>query len=358
MSLLDKLKKVGAADVKGEIITNSSFFNSRQICKTDLPILNVAFTGDIDGGMPTGLTIVAGASKTFKSAISLYCMKAYLEEHKDGVAIFYDTEGGITPDYLKSFKIDTDRVLHIPVDHIEQLKFDMMKKLDEIKKGDKVFFLVDSIGQISSKKEVEDATDEKSVADMTRAKALRSLLRLCTMQFMKKELPCIMINHVYANIGGTGHSVTVGGGSSVVYSANTVWIIGKSQEKDGTELTGWNFNINIEKSRYIREKSRLSIQVLYDSGIQKYSGMLDLALESGHIAKPSMGWYQLVDADTGEMVGGKVRAANADPLIEEVIKREKFKQWVKDKFKPHGAINDQEDTIEEIEDAYLTESDD
>lgn len=346
MSLLEKLRKTGADGVTAEIISSSSFFNKRDITVTDLPILNLAFTGNVDGGMPSGLTIIAGESKSFKSALSLYCMKAYLDKHKDAVAVFYDTEGGITPDYLKSFKIDTDRVLHIPVDHIEQLKFDMVKKLEEIKKGEKVFFLVDSIGQISSKKEIDDATDEKSVADMTRAKALRSLMRLCTMQFMKKELPAIMINHVYANIGGNVPGVTMGGGGGIVYSANTVWIISKAQEKEGTDLVGWNFTINSVKSRFVREKSKFPLLVLYEKGINKYSGLLDIALDMGFVEKPSMGWYTrpLIEGDRKWRAKDTNCAEFWDPLLTD----EHFKDACAQKFQLAASISE-EDTVEDLE---------
>lgn len=350
-SLLSRLKSVGAKDTGADIVSQSSFFHERSVTKTTVPIINAAFTGDIDGGLVSGLTVISGDSKTFKSAISLYCMSAYLKKHEDAVAIFYDTEGGITSELLEKFDVDQDRVLHIPVEHIEQLKFDMVKKLDEIKKGDHVFFMVDSIGQISSKKEVDDAIDEKSVSDMTRAKALRSLLRLSTMQLMKKDIPCIMINHVYDSIGGLYPTKVIPGGTAVTYSANQIWIISKSQEKVGTDVVGWNFNINIHKSRFHREKSRFTFQVLYDGFIQKYSGILELAVESGDIIKPSNGWYQLIDKETGETLTNKFRASDADPHLAVVVEREEFKQFVRDKYRMDGnnSMEESEEELPEIE---------
>ena len=179
--LMDTLLK--SSSVTGaSIMSESKFFGEKSFVKTPLPILNIAFSGDVNGGFIPGITIVSGESKTFKSALSLYCLKSYLDKHSDAIGILYDTEYGITPEYIKSFGIDADRVIHIPVEHVEQLKFDFNKKLENIKLGDHVFFLVDSIGQISSKKEYDDAHDEKSVADMSRAKALRSLFRLVTIQ--------------------------------------------------------------------------------------------------------------------------------------------------------------------------------
>lgn len=333
MSLISKLAGVGSADTK--IMAEQDFFKDIEFVKTDLPILNLAFSGEVDKGLHPGISIIAGDSKTFKSALSLYCLKAYLDRYKDGIGIIYDTEYGITPEYIKTFGIDTSRVLHIPVEHIEQLKFDIVKKLDAIKTGDKVFFMIDSIGQISSKKEVEDATNEKSVADMTRAKALRSVFRLITMPLTKKKLPCVMINHVYKSQDFMPVTV-IPGGTSVTYSANTIFVVTKSQEKDSDgDLGGWNFNITINKSRYVREKSKFSFRVMYEDGIQRYSGLLDLALEEGSIIKPQNGWYQLIDKETGEIIGSKFRAAEAETkdILGTVIERDSFKQFVISKYK-------------------------
>lgn len=330
--LLEKLLKAGTKDAA--IISESKFFKTKDYVTTDLPILNVAFSGKVDGGLVSGLTILAGESKTFKSALSLYCMAAYLKKYPDAVAIFYDTEFGITTEYLESFDIDISRVIHIPVENVEALKFDFVKKLETIERGDRVFFLVDSIGQISSKKEVEDALDEKSVADMTRAKAIRSLLRLITIQLSKKDIPCIMVNHVYRTMEMFS-KIVIPGGTAVTYSSNQIFVITKSQEKDkdGT-LGGWKFTLNIEKSRFVKEKSKLPFQVMYDGGIQKYSGLLDLALEGKFAAKPKNGWYQLIDQETGEFVGKSYREAEtgSPEFLGSLLDSQKFKDFISNKF--------------------------
>ena len=117
MSLLEKMLKAG--NIKSaSVLSKSSFFNVKEVVPTDLPILNIAFSGSLDGGLLPGLTVVAGASKSFKTMLSLYCMKAYLDKYKDGVAILYDSEFGITPDYLESFEIDIHRVIHIPIENV------------------------------------------------------------------------------------------------------------------------------------------------------------------------------------------------------------------------------------------------
>lgn len=209
--LMSKMLKAGSVSGAASM-ADSQFFNAKNLVTTPLPILNIAFSGEVDGGFSPGITVVVGESKTFKSLLSLYCLKAYLDKYDDGIGILFDTEYGITPEYIKSFGIDPNRVLHVPVEHIEELKFDFVKKLEGIEKGDHVFFLVDSIGQISSKKEVDDTAEEKSTTDMTRAKSMRSLLRLITVQLTKKELPCILINHCYVEIGPMYPKTIIPGG--------------------------------------------------------------------------------------------------------------------------------------------------
>jgi RecA/RadA recombinase len=337
MSLLDKMLKAG--NIKSaSVLSKSSFFNAKEVIPTDLPILNIAFSGSLEGGLLPGLTVVAGASKSFKTMLSLYCMKAYLDKYKDGVAILYDSEFGITPDYLESFNIDINRVIHIPLENVEQLKFDIVQRLGEVEKKDNVFIMIDSIGNLASKKEVEDAENEKSVADMSRAKSLKSLFRIITPHLTTKNIPCLAINHIYQEMGLYPKAI-VSGGTGIYYSANQIFIISKSQEKDGTELTGFKFTINIEKSRYVKEKSKLPFNVFFDSGIYKWSALFDIAQESGHIIKPKVGWYQTVDMETGEISEKSYRAKDLesnDAYFEGLIKDKVFKEYVERKFKLTG----------------------
>lgn len=334
-SLLEKMMKTGSTK-SASVLSKSSFFNAKEIIPTDLPILNIAFSGSLDGGLVSGLTVLAGESKTFKTMLSLYCMKAYLDKHPEGIALLYDSEFGITPEYIASFDIDTDRVLHIPIKDVEELKFDIVKKLQEVSDKDNVFIMIDSVGNLASKKEVEDAENEKSVADMSRAKSLKSLFRIITPYLTTKNIPCVAINHVYKEIGAMYAKNIVGGGTGIMYSANTVFIITKAQEKDGTDLSGWKFTINIEKSRFVKEKSKLPFTVLYDSGIQKWSALFELAMEAGYLIKPKVGWYQLVDPETGEVSEKNYRQADVqknDQFFEALVKTADFKSFVENRYK-------------------------
>jgi len=334
MSLLDKMLKAGSVKTSN-ILSKSAFFQEKDPIKTELPIVNIAFSGSLNGGLIPGLTVVAGESKSFKTLLGLYCMKAYLEKYKDGVALLYDSEYGITPEYLESYNIDIDRVIHIPIEDVEQLKFDMTKRLNEIDKGDRVYVMIDSIGNLASRKEVEDAENEKSVADMSRAKQLKSLFRIVTPKLTGKDIPCVAVNHTYKEMGLFPKNI-VSGGTGIYYSANQIFIISKSQEKDGAELAGWKFTINIEKSRYVKEKSKLPFSVLYDSGIQKWSSLFELALEGGWLTKATVGWYNVVDRESGEILGSKRRLKDIekdDEFFEGLIADKKFNEFVERKFK-------------------------
>jgi len=288
-------KMLDAGSLPSSALDESIFFNEKEAIPTELPILNVAFSGRLTGGLTSGLSVFAGESKSFKTMLALYCMKAYFDKYEDSVAVFYDSEFGTPPGYLKQFGLDLSRIIHVPIMHIEALKFDLTKRLESIDRGEKVFIMVDSLGNLASKKETEDAMSEKSVADMSRAKAIKSLFRIITPYLTTKNLPCIMINHIYKEIGMFPKNI-VAGGTGIMYSANQVFIITKAQEKDSAtdkEIAGYRFTINIEKSRFVKEKSKLPFIVRYDSGIQKYSGLWDLAVEAGILKQVTKQSYEV-----------------------------------------------------------------
>jgi RecA/RadA recombinase len=351
MSLMDKMRKAGSIKTTN-ILSESNFFNEKDVIPTDIPIINLALSGNVNKGLTSGLTFIAGPSRNFKSLLGLVLVKAYMNKYPDSICLFYDSEFGITPGYIESNGIDTKRVLHIPIEHLEQLKFDISKRLEEITRGDKVIIFIDSVGNLASKKEVEDALEEKSVADMSRAKVMKSLWRIVTPHLTTKDIPCIAINHTYQTMELYAKSV-MSGGTGGMYSANQVFIIGKAQEKDGTELAGYNFTINIEKSRYVKEKSKLPFTVLFEGGIQKYSGILEIALEGKFVVKPSNGWYAKVDPETGEVTEKKYRFADTQTaeFMEPIVQSEKFQEYVRKKYEiSYGSIMGEIPVQEEVED--------
>ena len=302
---MDKLKKNSKIKETATLST-SKFFTEKDMVPTDVPMVNVALSGSVNGGVTPGLTVLAGPSKHFKTSFALLMAGAYLNAKPDAVMLFYDSEFGSPQSYFEQFGIDTSRVLHTPIANVEELKFDMINQLEEIDREDDVIIVIDSIGNLASKKELEDALNEKGVADMSRAKALKGLFRMSTPYLAMKNIPMLAINHTYKEIGLFPKDI-VSGGTGIYYSADNIWIIGRRQEKQGTEVDGYDFVSNVEKSRYVKEKSKIPIGVSWEGGVQKYSGLLDVALVGGYVVKPSNGWYQRVDTTTGEVVGNKVR---------------------------------------------------
>ena len=331
MSVLDKLKK--ASTIKEtSVLSKSKFFTDKDMIQTDVPIVNVALSGNLDGGLTPGLTMFAGPSKHFKTAFALLMAKSYMKKYEDAVVLFYDSEFGTPQSYFDAFDIDTERVLHTPITDVEQLKHDIMNQLQNIEKDDKVIIVLDSIGNLASKKEVEDSIEGKSVADMSRAKQMKSLFRMVTPHLTIKDIPMVVVNHTYKEIGMFPKDI-VGGGTGSYYSADTIWILGRQQDKDGSEIVGYNFIINVEKSRYVREKSKIPVTVSFDGGINKWSGLLDIALEGNFVTKPSNGWYAKVDQETGEILEKKRFAdTQTEEFWKDILANENFKEFVRKKY--------------------------
>ena len=335
-SIMDKLKKNSKVSTT-EILAESKFFNEKDMIATDVPMMNVALSGDPDGGLTPGLTVLAGPSKHFKTSFGLIMASAYLKKYDDAVLLFYDSEFGSPQSYFQQFDIDPERVLHTPITNVEELKFDIIAQMEGLDRDDKVIVMIDSVGNLASKKELEDAINEKSVADMSRAKALKGLFRMTTPYLAMKNIPLIAVNHTYKEIGLFPKDI-VSGGTGIYYSADNIWILGRRQNKKGTEVTGYDFVINVEKSRYVKEKSKIPISVSWEGGVQNWSGLLDIALQGQYVSKPSNGWYCRVSRETGELLEPKVREAatlEADfwkPIFEETD----FKDYLKQVYKIGG----------------------
>jgi len=345
-SIMDKLKKNSKLD--SDIITKSKYYGKKDMSPTDVPMLNVALSGSVEGGLSPGVTILAGPSKHFKTSFALKIASAYMKQHEDAVMLFYDSEFGSPQSYFEMFGIDMERVLHCPITNIEELKFDITNQLEEIKKDDKVIIVVDSLGNLASKKEVEDALNEKAVADMTRAKQLKSVFRIITPHLSMKDIPFIGIAHTYDTQEMFSKKV-VSGGTGLYYSADDIWILGRRQNKEGTSIVGYDFVINVEKSRYVREKSIIPISVTWEGGVDAYSGLLDVALAGQFVVKPSNGWYSKVDQETGEVEDKKYRAKELTAEFwSDILASNNFKEFVEENFKINGKINVEVVDVDEI----------
>lgn len=333
MSIMDRLKK--NSRVKGtDVLSESSFFTNKKPIPTHVPMINVALSGDLEGGITPGLTVIAGESKHFKSSFALLLAATYLKANPEAVLLFYDSEFGSPQGYFENFGIPMDRVLHTPLKNVEDLKFDLINQLEMIEKeGGDVIVVIDSIGNLASKKELDDAINEKSVADMSRAKALKGLFRMCTPYLAMNKIPMLAINHTYKEIGLFPKAV-VSGGTGIYYSADNIWIVGRRQNKKGTEIMGYEFVINIEKSRFVKEKSKIPISVTWEEGVHQYSGLLDLALAGQFAAKPKNGWYCTVDQETGEMNEPNVREKDTlkAEFWKDILETDKFKDFVRKQY--------------------------
>ena len=329
-ALLDKLKK-NSTIKETNVLSESKLFSTKDLIQTSVPALNVALSGKLDGGLTPGLTIFAGPSKHFKTAFAMMLVKSFLDKYDDGIVLFYDSEFGAPQSYFENFGIDTGKVVHTPITDIEQLKHDIMKQINELERKDRVMIVVDSVGNLASKKEVDDALDCKSVADMTRAKQMKSLFRMITPHLTIKDIPMVVVNHTYMEIGMFPKAI-VSGGTGIYYSADNIFIIGRQQEKSGTEVIGYNFIINVEKSRFVREKSKIPIEVTFEGGISKWSGLLDIALESGHVIKPSNGWYQLATEEKKYRLNDTYNKEFWLPVLTDPT----FSEWVEKRYRMAG----------------------
>ena len=325
-SIMDKLKQNSKLK-HTQVLSESKFFNEKDQTPTDVPMVNVALSGSVDGGLSSGLIVLAGPSKHFKTMFALMMAGAYLKKHKDAVMLFYDSEFGSPQAYFDQFDIDTSRVLHTPITNVEELKFDLIGQLEGMDRKDNVIVVIDSIGNVASKKEMEDTMNEKSVADMSRAKALKGLFRMATPYLNMKNVPLLAVNHTYQEIGLFPKAI-VSGGTGIYYSADNIWILGRRQKKTGTEVTGYDFVINIEKSRYVKEKSKIPISVTWEGGVEKNSGLLEVAMAGGYVVKPSNGWYQ--------RAGEESKVREKETLTEEfwqpIFDNTDFKEFIKKQY--------------------------
>jgi len=211
MSLADRLLKAGAKGNSASMLKKSKYFNEDIGIPTTVFSLNIALSGSIHGGILPGVGVIAGPSKHFKSNLSLEVVASYMREHTEAICIFYDSEFGTKKGYFAKSGVDEDRVIHVPVADIEELTFDVAQKLKEIGDDDKVIILIDSVGNLASKKEVDDAEKENSAMDMTRAKKLKGFFRIVTPKLHMKFIPMICIAHTYNTLENYSKTIISGG---------------------------------------------------------------------------------------------------------------------------------------------------
>jgi len=251
-------------------------------------ILNALVSGSVFGGVSGNkITAIAGETSTGKTYFSLAIVKNFLDKHPDGGVMYFDTESAITKGLLESRGIDLDRVGIINVITIEQFRNRALTVVDKylgLEESDRkpMMFVLDSLGMLSTEKEIRDALDDKQVRDMTKSQLVKGAFRMLTLKLGKANVPLIVTNHTYDVIGAYVPTKEMGGGSGLKYAASTIIYLSKGKEKDGTEVIGNIIKAKTAKSRLSRENRQVSIRLYYDErGLDRYYGLLDLAEKHG-----------------------------------------------------------------------------
>ena len=326
--LLEKLRNNSTID-HTRVLTDTDIYEDGDFVPTDIPMLNVALSGDLNRGLYRGFTLIAGKSKTGKSWLSMMIIAAYLKKYTDGVLLFYDSEYGAPKTYFEGVGIDPARVLHVPVGDIENLKTDMINQLEMIdEKKDRVIILIDSFGNIASRKELDDARNAKDSADLTRARSVKGLFRMISYHINTRNIPMLGIAHTYDSMSMYSSQV-VSGGTGPYYAASNIWMMGRRQDKDSKDksIRGYDFVITIEKSRFVKEKSRINLYGSWENGLERYSGLLEPAREMGFVTVPSQGWYSRKGDDR------KYRAKDLDgEFWDGILADEEFCEAIRRKY--------------------------
>lgn len=316
-------------------LMDSELLSRENLIPTNIPALNIALSGDVTKGFGSGVITIAGKSKHFKTLFALEMCKAFLQTNEDAVLVFFDSEFGSPREYFKSFGDASDRIIHIPVTTVEEFRTEIINQIEGIERADKVVFMLDSIGNLASMKEFDDAVSGKQTVDMTRAKVVKSIFRLITARLKLKDKTLFTINHTYQTLEMFSQEV-MGGGTGTIFASDTIIFMGKQQEKDGKDLVGYNFILNIEKSRFVKEKSKIGVLVTYEGGIYKYSAIFDLAVELGFLEVPSQGFYSLPGED--KKLRRKVIEDDSETM-ESILNNPDFQELIRKKYQLAEAGN-------------------
>ena len=255
-------------------------------------IFNGLVSGSIFGGVSGNkITAIAGESSTGKTFFSLAVVKNFLDNNPNGYVLYFDTESAVNRELLESRRIDTKRVGHIEVVTVEEFRNKALKALDiyldkPTEERTPCLFVLDSLGMLSTEKEIKDALEDKNVRDMTKSQLVKGAFRMLTLKLGQANVPLIVTNHTYDVIGAYIPTKEMGGGSGLKYAASTIIYLSKAKEKDGTEVVGNIIKAKTIKSRLSKENKEVKIRLFYDErGLDKYYGLLDLAEKHDVIKK-------------------------------------------------------------------------
>jgi len=291
---------IAAGDTNNYIDTGSYIFNS-------------LVSGSIYGGIAGNkITALAGESSTGKTFFCLGVVQHFLESNPDAGVIYFESESAISKDLIDSRGIDTDRMLIVPVTTVQEFRTQAIKILDKylIQVPDKrqpLMFVLDSLGMLSTTKEVEDTEAGKDTRDMTRAQVVKSIFRVLTLKLGKANVPMLVTNHTYDVVGSYIPTKEMGGGSGLKYAASTIIYLSKKKEKDGKEVVGNIIKCKTAKARLTKENSQVEVRLYYDKGLDKHYGLLELGEKYG-LWKNVAGRYEM----NGKKVYGKQILSDPD----------------------------------------------
>ena len=287
-------------------------------------IFNALVSGSVYGGLSGNkITAIAGESSTGKTFFSLAVVKNFLDQNNTGMVLYFDTESAITKSLLEDRSIDTSRVVVLNVVTIEEFRTKALQCVDKYMKLDEgerqpMMFVLDSLGMLSTEKEITDALADKNIRDMTKSQLIKGAFRMLTLKLGKANVPLIVTNHTYDVIGSYVPTKEMGGGSGLKYAASTIIYLSKSKEKDGKEVIGNIIKAKTAKSRLSKENQEVKIRLYYDErGLDKYYGLLELG-EAGGLWQNVGGRYEI----DGKKIYAK--AILADPetyFTEEVMEK-------------------------------------
>ena len=303
---------------------------------------NALLSGSIFGGLPGNrITAIAGEAATGKTFFALGIVKSFLEKNKDAGVIYFESENAISKDMIESRGVDSNRLLVMPVATVQEFRTQSIKIVDKYleqpeKDRKPIMFVLDSLGMLSTTKEMEDTAEGKETRDMTRSQIVKSTFRVLTLKLGKANVPMIMTNHTYDVIGSMFPQKEMGGGSGLKYAASSIVYLGKRKEKDGTEVVGNIIHCKNYKSRLTKENAQIDVKLTYKKGLDKYYGLIGLAEEAGIFKKVSTR-YEMPD---GSKVFGKNINDNPDKYFtKEVL--DKIDEVAKRKFQ-YGSEEDEQ----------------
>lgn len=267
--------------------------------------LNAVFSGSIYGGMPDNkIMTFAGDPATGKTFFALGIVKSFLDKHEDSVVLYYDSEAAVTKKMMTDRGVDADRVIIGEPLCLEDFRYKAIQALDQYKEqgpdSPRLMIVLDSLGNLPSRKELEDATEGKEVRDMTKAQVIRGIFRILTLKAAKVKVPVIFNNHTYDSMDMYSPKKT-SGGMGPIYAASTVAMLSKKKEKDGTDVIGNIVHVRMFKSRLSKENALVDVKITYKHGLDRYYGLLELA-EKYQVIKRVGNKYELAD---GRKVFGK-----------------------------------------------------